>query len=98
MNESRMGYLVETAWLHEHIRGPARRPLGSRRVSTSVAGDYLCTQYCAPASCRNRSAPAPCRTANVVSMPAWVQVGAETVTDRGACATGQPVRGSRMCV
>jgi len=55
------------------------------------------TQCGTSSASRKRSAPFPASTARVVSIPAWVQVPAATVTERGASRTGQPLRGSRMC-
>ena len=45
---------------------------------------------------RNFSAWGPCGIASVAVKPASTQLGAATVTERGAPVTGQPVRGFRM--
>ena len=50
-----------------------------------------------PCSLRNSRALAPCSIASVESIPASVQLLAATVTDLGACGTGQPVLGLSTC-
>ena len=59
--------------------------------------DQRKTQADIPSLSRKSSQESPCSMARVDSTPASIQLGAATVTARGAPTIDMPVRGSRMC-
>ncbi len=76
-------------------------PWSVASISPRLAPDphrlaYLAHQAWTPSRFKKASARPPWIMARVDRTPASIQVGAATVTERGASLTGQPVRGLRM--
>ena len=64
--------------------------------SSQHAINYLAHQNLTPCAVKKASAFDPSSMASVLNVPACVQVSAATVIERGAFATGQPLRASNI--